>query len=196
MTDFAAADGPPDGAVTGSLTYRDPHETSLPLLLLGSVITVCETVQLVWPDHVFIGLLDDWPTAVLITAGFAVLWLVFRRRAAACGMSRPSGLGIAALIGLAAILPPFIVGLVYAGPFLVFGLGLAVAGLRLRNRTLTSWALIVGGVGVFEGFFGITNRLPTAIWAAWEHPAIYLILGLLTLVAGVIIRTRERRAAS
>lgn len=48
---------------------------------------------------------------------------------------------------------------------------------------------------MFEGFFGITNRLPMGIWAAWEHPAIYLLLGALTLLAGTIIRALERSAA-
>jgi hypothetical protein len=65
----------------------------------------------------------------------------------------------------------------------------------LRNHLLTCWALGVGGIGVFEGFFGITNRLPMGIWAAWDHPAIYLLLGALTFLAGTIIRARERSAA-
>lgn len=60
---------------------------------------------------------------------------------------------------------------------------------------LTSRAVICGGVGVFEGFFGITNRLPPALWADWEHPAICLVLGLLTVLAGIISRMRERHHA-
>jgi hypothetical protein len=106
-------------------------------------------------------------------------------------MRRPPGFGIAAIMGLAAILPPFFVVLFYAGPFISFGAGLIVVGLLLRNRLLTWWALGVGSVGVFEGFFGITNRLPGTMWAEWEHPAIYLLLGATTFLAGIIIRVRE-----
>jgi hypothetical protein len=43
--------------------------------------------------------------------------------------------------------------------------------------------------GVFEGFFGTTNRLPSSMWAGWEHPAIYLLLALLTILAGLIARS-------
>jgi hypothetical protein len=195
MTDFAAADGQPKVAAPGRLIYRDPHETSLPLLVLGGVIASCEALQLVRGGNAALGFLPDWQTAAIITFSFAALWLLYWRRAANRGMTRPAGFGLAALIGLAAVLPPFVVTLIFAGPFLPFGLGLAAAGLRLRNLKLTWWALIVGGIGVFEGFFGITNRLPTALWAPWEHPAIYLALGLLSLLGGIFFRVRERRAA-
>jgi len=195
MTDFAAADGQPKLAAPSGLIYRDRNETSLPLLVLGSVIAISEALHLVWGGNAAQGFLPDWQTAAIITISFAALWLVYWRRAANCGMTRPPGFGLAALIGLAAMLPPFVVTLIYAGPFLPFGLGLAAAGLRLRNPKLTWWALIVGGIGVFEGFFGITNRLPTALWAPWEHPAIYLALGLLTVLGGIFFRARERRVA-
>jgi hypothetical protein len=87
-----------------------------------------------------------------------------------------------------------VIATVYAGPFLVFGLGLLVAGIWQRNRFLAGWAVLIGGVGVFEGFFGITNRLSASVWREWEHPAIYLILALLTVLAGLIARSRENRA--
>jgi hypothetical protein len=136
------------------------------------------------------GVFFDWPITLGLALAFAALWLTFWRRAASRGMKRPPGFGIAAVIGLAATLPPFLVVVVYAGPFISFGIGLAVAGVKLRNRALMYWALGVGAVGVFEGFFGITNRLPFRIWAAWEHPAIYVLLGATTLLAGIIIRIR------
>ena len=185
--------------------YRDPRETSLTLLVLGIAIAVSTAAELIWPGLPgnggwAFGLAFGWSsgagTAALLAIAFASLWLTFWRRAASRGMRRPPGFGIAALIGLLANLPPFYVAAFVAGPFLIFGLGLAVAGLRLRNRLLTYWALGAGGIGVFEGFFGITNRLPTAIWAEWEHLAIYLLLGALTLLAGLIIAVRERRASN
>jgi hypothetical protein len=46
---------------------------------------------------------------------------------------------------------------------------------------------------VFEGFFGITNRLPLSLWAVWEHPAIFLILALMTVLAGIAAWLRENR---
>lgn len=54
--------------------------------------------------------------------------------------------------------------------------------------------MLIGGTGVFEGFFGITNRLSSSVWREWEHPAIYLVLALLTVLAGLIARRQENRA--
>jgi hypothetical protein len=156
--------------------------------VLGAASAIGAAIQLALDGSaIFLG--GDWLTAALLAIAFAALWLSFTRRAAARGMRRPAGFGIAAIIGLAAFLSPVFV--VYAGPFISFGVGLAVAGLKLRNRVLTYWALGVGSIGVFEGFFGITNRLPGALWAAWEHPAIYLMLGAATFLAGVVIHRRE-----
>jgi uncharacterized membrane protein len=86
------------------------------------------------------------------------------------------------------------IAVLFAGPFLVFGLGLLIAGIWQRNRFLTVWAVLVGGIGVFEGFFGITNRLPTSVARPWDHSAIYLALALATVVAGLAARLREDRA--
>jgi hypothetical protein len=202
MTAFAADGGQKDLSASGRPVYRDPHETSLTLMVLGAVITVSVAAQLDWPGLGAAGSGFGWAlgwahgslTDSLLVIAFLVLWLMFWRKAASRGVRRPRGFGTAAIISLAAILPPFVLAAFYAGPFLSFGIGLAVASLMLRNRVLTYWALGIGSVGVFEGFFGITNRLPTAVWAAWEHPAIYLLLGALTCLAGVVIGVRERRA--
>jgi hypothetical protein len=83
---------------------------------------------------------------------------------------------------------PLALVLIYAGPFVIFGLGLIAAGLRLGNRFLAGWALVTGAAGVFEGLFGITNSLPYSLWSPWEHSAIYLTLGGLTMLAGVLVR--------
>jgi hypothetical protein len=195
MSGFTFAAGEPENPAANGPWYRDRHETSLPLLLLGGVVTVLMAVQTVWSGPGS-SLISDWPTAVALTVGFAVLWLTFRRRADRAGMRRPPGYGIAAIISLAVVFTPLVLVLIYAGPFVVLGSGLLVAGVMLRNRFLTIWAAVVGAIGVFEGFFGITNRLPTSVWAGWEHPAIYLALGLLTLAAGIVIHMRENRAAN
>jgi hypothetical protein len=111
-------------------------------------------------------------------------------------MRRPPGFGLAAIIGLAVNLPPLFVALVYAGPFIVFALGLITVGIKLRNRTLISWGAVVGGIGIFEGFFGITNRLSSSLWADWEHPVIYLLLGVVTFVGGIVVGWRENLGSS
>lgn len=188
MTEFAATAGNPGRPVAAAPIYRDRHETSLPLLLLGIVVTASAAIQVVTGLD---SITADWPTSVVLTIVFTALWLTFRRRATARGMNRPSGFGIAAIIGLVAVLPPFFVTIIYAGPFLVFSLGLAAAGLRVRNRLLAGWGLVVGGIGVFEGFFGISNRIGLAFWATWEHPGIYLLLGTLTVIAGILTLVRE-----
>ena len=41
------------------------------------------------------------------------------------------------------------------------------------------------GVGRRGNVFGVTNRLPLSLWAAWEHPAVFLILALMTVLAGI-----------
>jgi hypothetical protein len=188
---FTASDNP---AASGPV-YHDRHETSLPLLLLGAVTTVSMAAQLGWSGG-NIGLFGDLWTAAALASGFAVLWLTFLRRAARAGMRRPPGFGLATIIGLVFIVSPLAVVLVYAGPFVVLGSGLLAAGVKLRNRFLTAWAVVIGAIGVFEGFFGITNRLPMSVWADWEHPAIYLALGILTLAAGIVMRMRENKAAT
>lgn len=142
-----------------------------------------------------IGFAPDGLTALMVTLAFTVLFLMFRRRATVRGMRRLAGFGLAAIIGLATSLPPFFVVLVYAGPFSVFALGLIAAGIKLHNRALISWGTVVGGIGVFEGFFGITSRLSPSLWAEWEHPVIYLLLGIVTLLAGITVRRRENREA-
>jgi|SRR5271165_5903089 len=190
MSGFTFAAGEAGNPAAGATVYHDRHETSLPLLLLGAVITVAQALQLGSPDA-GIGLNMDWPTAVALTIGFAVLWLTFSRRAARAGLRRPPGFGMAAIIGLAFIVTPLVVALVYAGPFAVLGPGLLTAGVRLRNRFLTIWAAVIGAIGIFEGFFGFTNRLPQSLWADWEHPAIYLALGILTVIAGIVMRVQE-----
>ena len=69
------------------------------------------------------------------------------------------------------------------GPFILFGAGLLMVASWQRNALLAWWAVLAGGLGVFEGFFGITNRLPASVWRTWEHPAIYLALGILAVLA-------------
>lgn len=192
MSGSAFAAGEPGIPAAGAAVYHDRHETSLPLLLLGAVISACFVVELATPYSP--GLFEDLPTAAGLTIGFAVLWLTFRRRADRAGLRRPAGFGFAAIIGVAFCFTPLVVGLFYAGPFLVFGTGLLAAGMGLRNRFLAIWAAAIGAIGVFEGFFRITNRLPLSLWAAWEHTAILLALGILTVVAGLVMRVRENQA--
>lgn len=192
MSGHTFAAGEPRIPAAGAPVYHDRHETSLPLLLLGVVINVCQGLQLASPEGGMV-LFDDWPTAVGLTIGFAVLWLTFRRRADRAGLRRPAGFGNAAIIGVAFCFTPLALAVVYAGPFAVLGSGLLTAGVGLRNRFLTIWAAAIGAIGVFEGFFGITNRLPLSLWAEWEHPAIFLALGILTVIAGLVMRVRENQ---
>jgi hypothetical protein len=200
MTGFDAAAGEPLPSALPAPVYRDPRETSLTLVLLGVAVSISVTAQLygftVSAGHYGIGFVPDGLTADSLILAFTILWLMFRRRAAVRGMRRPAGFGLAAIIGLVAGLPPFFVVMVYAGPFVVFALGLLTVGIKLDNVTLTSWGIVVGGIGIFEGFFGITNRLSPSLWAGWEHPVIYLLLGIVTLLGAIIVSWRENRAAS
>jgi len=140
------------------------------------------------------GRFDDWLAAALVTVTFAVSWLTFRQRARKRGARYRRGFGLAAVIGLIIILPPTAIAVFFAGPFAVFGPGLLTAGIALHNRFLAWWGGLVGAVGILEGYFGITNRMTISLWAEWEHPAIFLSLGVLTVTAGVIALWRENRA--
>ena len=203
MTNPGFAHGQPDDAeglqahvaAIRSQVRRDLRATSFPLLLLGTATVAGELPQVVsqgWNIGVLGG--GDWFTGLLLTAAFAVLWWMYRRRAFRDGIGRSAGFGAATVLGL--ILTLSIVGLlllVYTGPFIIFGLGLLMVASWQRNALLAWWAVLAGGLGVFEGFFGITNRLPTSVWRTWEHPAIYLALGILTVLAGLAARLRENR---
>jgi hypothetical protein len=201
MTNPAFAPGQPDDAeglqahvaAIRSQVRRDLRATSFPLFLLGTATVVGELPQVVshqWNIGVGGG---DWFTGVLLTAAFAVLWWIYRRRALRDGVGRPAGFGAATVLGLILTLSIGLVLLVFMGPFVLFGAGLLMIASWQRNALLAWWAVLAGGLGVFEGFFGITNRLPTSAWRAWEHPAIYLALGILTVMAGLAARLRENR---
>lgn len=167
---------------------RDRRATSLPLLFLGVATAVGVAPQLSSGT-------GDALAGLMITLAFAAIWAVFRFRAARAGVGRGTGFGVASLLGLFLMLTIVgLVALVYAGPFLIFGVGLLVAAVWQRNAFLAAWAVVIGGIGIFEGFFGITNRLPMSLWAQWEHPAIYLILALMTILAGIAAWLRENHA--
>ena len=167
---------------------RDRRTTSLSLLLLGGATVVGVAPQLSSGP-------GDTLAVLMMTLAFAAIWLASRLRAAHAGAGGGAGFGAASVLGLFLVLA--IVGLMaqaFTGPFLVFGVGLLVTAIYQRNAFLAVWAIVIGGIGVFEGFFGITNRLPLSLWAAWEHPAIYLILAFMTVLAGIIAWLRENRA--
>jgi hypothetical protein len=200
MTSPGFAHGQPDDAeglrahvaAIRSRVRQDLRATSLPLLLLGTATVVGELPQTVsqgWNTGVSGG---DWFTGLLLTAAFAVLWWIYRHRARRDGVGRPAGFGAATVLGLI-LLSIGLILLVYTGPFIIFGAGLLMVAAWQRNALLASWAVLAGGLGVFEGFFGITNRLPLSVWRTWEHPAIYLALGILTVLAGLTARRRENR---
>ena len=201
MTNPGFAHGQPDDAeglqahvaAVRSQVRRDLRATSLPLLLLGTATVVGEIPQVVnqGGNAGVLGGGDSF-TGLLLTAAFAVLWWTYRRRALRDGVGRPAGFGAATVLGLI-LLSVGLVLLVYAGPFILFGAGLLMVASWQRNALLAWWAVLAGGLGVFEGFFGITNRMPFSLWRAWEHPAIYLALGILTVLAGLAARLRENR---
>ena len=141
------------------------------------------------PSGVGVGL--AWLT---IPLAFAAIW-VLRFRATRAGVGRrDTGFGVVPALGLFLLL--VIVGFLtmsFTGPFLIFGLVLLVTARWQRSAFLAVWAIVIGVIGVFEGFFGITNRLPVSLWAAWEHPAIFLILALMTVLAGIAAWLRENR---
>jgi hypothetical protein len=173
---------------------RDRRATSLPLLLLGAAAAAGVIPQLLPAASGWWISAGDWLAGVLMTAAFVVLWLVYRRRALQGGVGSSAGFGAAAVLGLACTASIAAVAMSFTGPFLIFGLGLLFVGIWQRNRFLAGWATVIGGIGVFEGFFGITNRISASAWRQWEHPAIYLALALLTVAAGLVARRRENRA--
>ncbi len=75
----------------------------------------------------------DWLAGVLITGAFAVMWLVCRRRARRGGVGRPAGFGAAAGVGLCFTMSLGLIAMAFAGPFLVFGLGLLAADEELAS---------------------------------------------------------------
>lgn len=204
MTNRALSHGQPDDAEglrehVASVRFqvrRDLRATSFPLLLTGTATVAGDLPQVVTqggntdgPAGVLGG---DWFTGLILTAAFAVLWWIYRRRALRDGVGRPAGFGAATVLGLF-LLSIGLVLLMFMGPFILFGLGLLMVASWQHNALLAWWAVLAGGLGVFEGFFGITNRLPTSVWGAWEHSAIYLALGILTVLAGLAARRRENR---
>jgi hypothetical protein len=142
------------------------------------------------PSGVGIGL--AWLT---IPLALAAIWVLFRFPATRTAVGR-RGIGFGVVLALGLFLLLVIVGFLtmpVTGPFLIFGVALLVTARWQRSAFLAVWAIVIGGIGTFEGFFGITNRLPLSMWAGWEHPAIFLILALVTVLAGIAAWLRENR---
>jgi hypothetical protein len=172
--------------ISGDL--RDRRATSLPLLVLGLATAV--GVAPLLPSGT-----DDGLAWLTVPLAFAAIWVVFRFRAARVGGGPGAVTNAGRVLGLFVVLVIVsFVTMILTGPYLIFGMGLLVTARWLRSAFLAVWAVVIGGIGMLEGFFGITNRVPLSRWAAWEHPAIYLILALLTVLAGTAAWLRENRA--
>jgi hypothetical protein len=172
------------------VAWVPPHRraTSLPLLLLGVATTVGVAPELSSGA-------GDGPAWLTIPLAFAAIWVVFRFPAARAGGDPGTVFGVVRVLGLFLLLVIVsFVTMFLTGPFLIFGICLLVTARWQRSAFLAVWAVVIGGIGVLEGFFGITNRLPMSLWAAWEHPVIFLILALLTVLAGIAAWLRENRA--
>jgi hypothetical protein len=194
--------------ITGAhaLVYRDPRETSFPLIVLGVVMSAVMLVGLLWtPSAVhaegfggevlaFASNNNGWSAGPILALAFAAIWLVFRWRAAKHGGRPVPGFGIAAVIAFVLCVPPIAILLVFAGPIAVLGLALLVAAIKARNPYLAGCAAVVGSLGIYEGFFGITKLVPFVYWTGWEHEAIFLALGAGTLLAGLVAYLIENRA--
>jgi hypothetical protein len=167
---------------------RDRRATSLPLLMLGLATAV--GVAPLLPSGI-----DDSLAWLTVPLAFAAIWLVFRFRAARAGGVSGTVSGVGQVLGLFLLLIIVsFVTMILTGPYLIFGIGLLVTARWVRSAFLAVWAVVIGGIGVLEGFFGITNRFPLSLWAEWEHPVIFLILALLTVIAGIAAWLRENRA--
>jgi hypothetical protein len=168
---------------------RDLHATSLPLLLVGAAVGLVPSVVLIvggfpWP-------VDDLLGSLLVISAFGALWLIYRRRALKDGVGSSGAPAAAAVLGVVLVVITSGMVMFLTGPFLLVGLGLLIVGLVQHRPFLTGWAIFVGGIGVFEGFFGITNRLPDGSWDEMWHEAIYVALAILTVLAGIVARLRE-----
>src|SRR5215472_9823799 len=84
------------------------RETWLVLLVLGAVICLSMTTQLLWPTYDskvievarVTGPLTDWTTAMSLTVAFVVLWLGLRGGVAKDAGRSAVGFAVAALIGV------------------------------------------------------------------------------------------------
>ncbi|MFI7589135.1 hypothetical protein ACIB24_18890 [Spongisporangium articulatum] len=179
---------------------------SVPLLVVGAGLTIAEgqdflADRVLAPSGPSEGLYDPgffgstpvqivgW---VVVPLAFTVLWWLRRRarRGQGMGVSRPAGAAAAGAVTFA-VLPPLAIVLSIGGPFLAAAPGLLLIGLAEKVRALTVWSLTVGLLGVLEGPYWLTNRLPEADYVWWYHHAIMLTLALLTVALGVVARLRE-----
>ncbi len=182
------ADGPRSDAA-GVPVRVFARETSWPLLLLGAVVSVSVMPGLVWPSYdsqVMVisrvsGSLPDFVMAVGLTVAFAVLWLTLRRSVSRDEGRSAAGFAVGVVLGVVLVLS----GLLYiVGPFVLLGVGLCFGGYKLDDPVLILWAVAVGVAGFWAGTFGLGH---------WSAAASYLMLSLLTVLAGVIAYLWESR---
>lgn len=170
----------------------------MPLLVLGGVLTGCQVPRVAaagfgfrgsWPVPVM-AFLSYWTEGLALVLAFAVVGLVFRSRPGWRGTNCPPGYALAALAGCALCVPPGTVVLLAAGPLVVFGVGLVIAGWRQPSAVL-AWC------GVFAGAAGVVCGLARAfgVLAGWQYETFVLVLGLASVAGGLVARDRERRVA-
>jgi hypothetical protein len=120
-----------------------------------------------------------------------VAWVPRNRRATLLPLLL---LGVATAVGVAPMLPP---GTGDGLAWLTIPLAFAAVRCSATRRPAQEAPRAPSPVSLWclACFFGSTNRLPLSVWAAWEHPAIYLLLAVLTVLAGMATWLRENRAA-
>jgi hypothetical protein len=197
MAELAAGAGKLGLTRARALAYRDPHETSFPLIVLGVVMSAMMLVGVLWtPSTVhaegfggeilaFVSNNNGWSAGPILALAFAAIWLVFRWRAARHDRRPVPGFGIAAVVAFVMCVPPIAVLLLLAGPFAVLGLALLVAAIKAGNQYLTVCAAVIGSLGFLVRF---------AFWVGGEHAAVFLALGGLTFLLGCVAYLIENHA--
>lgn len=134
-------------------TRNDRRGASLPLLTFGVLAAVDAAVR-AWVDPA-----DGLYWLAAAPAGLAFAGWRLRRREAAVGVGTGSESYTRSGLALLVVLLLVPVLLLFGAPLALAGVALGVIGLRRQHVRLVAWGLVIGCVGVLDGFRFLENRL-------------------------------------
>lgn len=176
----------------------DRRATSDPLLVFGALVVVFAVAGPVLgglgAGSRHLSLLVFWP--VLTFFALLALWLGSRRRAARDGVGEGSpsyrtvtaGYVVSQVVIVVVLIPVLFVGVFL--PLVWPGAVLAAIGAWQRNRTLVLLGVTTAVAGGLESLVVLRLGLPPE-WA-WLQSVFYAVAGLALVVAGLVVRRRER----
>lgn len=175
------------------------RRSSTALIASGALALIFGVVAAVWPIGTALTLVVLWGVYALID-GVTALVMAFRGEGASAKMWFVFTGIIGILAGLLAIFQPLASGVALAW---VMGIWLMVRGVAelvgafSQTSTRPRWLLVLGGVAwLVAGILFVANPGAAALTIAFWLGALAIVWGLLTIGAGIMLRSHLKKSDS